>query len=219
MRVLVILLALVSIPAHATLVQIDINMDISENSPWLFDGPVPTTANGSFLLDTSSFNAQIRFGPIPTSPEVFLQEIFVNNVPVSDIRFSAGGVDLWTSDSGSSDFFAQWVEFRNFEGALYLNDQGRSFRAVDARFSGLAPYTLGDFLASPDPLVDVLAGLVPIGSSLNGEWGSLQANRAVAVVHAIPEPGTLALMCSGLAALALVVRRRMHHRIVHLANS
>jgi hypothetical protein len=208
MRLIALLLALVSMQAQATLINFDINMNVNAGaSSWLLGGPTPSTVNGSFVLDTSSFDAQLRFGPIPSSPQIFLQEISVSNVPVSNIRFSAGGTNLWTSDSGSSNFFAQWVEFRNFEGAFGMSDQGRSFIDADARFFGLAPYSLANFLVSPDPLFDVLVNWNPIVPALRGEWGSLVGGTTT-VVRKVPEPGALSLLCSGLIGLALLIRHR-----------
>ena len=159
MRPLVILaLALVTSQARATLIEIGIHMDIIQTaSTWLLGGPMPSTVNGSFLMDTSSVNLEARFGPVfPGDPTPYLLGMRASSMPTSNIRFSADGMDLWVGDSGLGLVFADRIASAAFEGGLFVTDGGRSFGDQDNRLLGLESFTLADFLASPDPIADVI---------------------------------------------------------------
>ncbi len=212
MRALVVLaLALVTSQARATLIEVGIHMDIIQTaSTWLLGGPMPSTVNGSFLMDTSSFNLELGAGPVfPGDPTPYVFNMFARGMPTSNIRFSADGMDLWVGDSGLGTVFARAVSAFGYEGGLQVADGGRTFGDQDNRLSGSALFRLADFLASPDPIADVIVKWDhPSFPQLIGEWGMLRGQNATATIASIPEPDQLALLCGGLACLVVAARRR-----------
>ena len=186
-------------------------MDIIQAaSTWLLGDPMPSAVNGSFLMDTSSVNLEVRFGPVFSGdPTPYLLNMRASSMPTSNIRFSADGMDLWVSDSGLGLVFADRIAAGAFEGGLQVASGDRSFGDQDNGLLGLVPFTLADFLASPDPIADVIVKWDhPRFPLLVGEWGMLRGQNTTATIASIPEPDELALLCSGLACLVVVTRRR-----------
>jgi len=206
-----------SAAAHAELIRFDVVLDVNYNqgSPtnWTGAGPAPTTIDGHWVVDTSSFTAstynlglksQIAGDPV-------LYHFGVNGLAVAEFSLFADGQSLWSGQSGASNISGNAVSPFSYDSTLSLGDGNGLLSFGDTRTRPVVREA--DFSQMTDPAAYLLQQVSLLNFALlSGDWGRLALDQRSMRVSNVPEPASFGLLGLGLVAMGLVGRVRFRRR-------
>lgn len=204
-KLLLAALACVAMPANATLIQVDLaGNSLSIEHGELIYGPL---VNASFLLDT--FDLSSMYYGFGESGGQTCVSAFNTAFGLRHASISYDGVET-ISTSGTAYFYGDgpppcrgWFSGLAFETPeMGYSSPHQSWSGISFDLAGV--YTIEQFLASSDPIVDLLSfGMIVPHLRING----VMVPAEYLSVYEVPEPGTLGLLSLGVLGAALVRRR------------
>jgi hypothetical protein len=192
--------------ANATLIRIDMEFSVANPpSTWSGGGSIPAAVNGFFVVDTAASSAASYTSGSHSSGTAVTQ-FSIGSLGISDFGFSANGQTLWSGSSALGSFVGDLTGGNSYDAGLAFGGPDRRFSFPDTGLFGVYSYT--DFLASTDPIADLLMRTTFSGPmSLRGDWGQLWSSNKSITKSVVPEPATFALLSIGLFGIWAARRR------------
>ena len=210
LRGLIFAACVFSTSAEAALIRLDVEFQVATAvSTWTGADPMPSAFTGSFVFDTASADtSDFTFGAHPSgSPELALTQFRYSGIDVTAFNFWTGATTLWSGSDAAADHNGDLVGSNSYDSWMSFSTPDQGFSFLDTDLIGV--YSQSEFLASADPLADLLLRNSFSGPvRLRGEWGNLLSSPTSVSKSVVPEPASFGLMALGLLGIWVGRRRR-----------
>lgn len=210
LRCLIVAACVFSASAEAALIRLDVEFQVATQvSTWTGADPMPSAFTGSFVFDTATVDsADFVFGAHPSgAPDLALTQFRYSGIDVTAFDFWSGGTSLWSGSGASADHNGDLAGSNSYDSWMSFSTSDRGFSFLDTDLIGV--YTQSEFLASADPLLDLLLKNSFSGPvQLRGEWGNLWSTPQSVSKSVVSEPATFGLMALGMLGVLVGSRRR-----------
>lgn len=206
----------ITVPANATLIQVDFQGTLPTDLPqhWTPPGERPSHISTSFVIDTGAATSSYLISS--TEVGTCVQEV---RSTASGYMLSATADEMTLAPQTAGTVAIGGNRMNGCKGELGSFDSWISFESEGYRFAltlePSIPLGIVEVFSSPDPLAFVL---LEFGKSswaqlnLSGPWGSglawsSQSTPNFLSIREVPEPGTLSLIAIGLVGMCFTRRK------------
>jgi hypothetical protein len=205
------LLVLLPALAQSSEIRFDFTTTVAPQFPviWTGPGPVPTTFEYTFLVDSlSATSVNYVFGTPPLSNVPCLVHVAYGGLAATNINAYANGVAVFHASSGTFGIGGDNA-INGCPGEFFAGESLQTGSSIFTSFMDFSPRTSHQaFVGSADPLGMLLNGAEYGGESFfGGPLGSFRGSGFGTSVE-VPEPDSWVLLAAGALGLFIFRKRR-----------